>query len=389
MKVTRRSLVRALGFTATRLFGQQVIRGWPWTTMEFQTTKAAGFSPVTLKTGATLHWIWGDGTYTDNNSPTKNYPAGTKTLWVSSRDGFRLMTYFDVNHQSMLGPLPSFAACVGLTNFYPFSNSFNGTLPSFAACILLQDFDISTNAFTGVLPPFPAATVMYSFWCTSNKLTGTLPSFSGCVALDDFRCNSNAFSGNLPSFSACTLLTTFQCSTNKFSGTLPDFSACTLLKTFFCDHNSFSGALPSFAACTALLHFQCNNNGFSGALPSFATCTALLDFSCGDCAFSGTLPDFSSCTALVSLQVRDQAFSGTTAGSFATQKSLNYANFYQNALTQAAVDQILADFVVSLGISGRVACTVYLDGGTNAHPSAAGLASKALLVTAGWTVTNN
>lgn len=55
-----------------------------------------------------------------------------------------------------------------------------------------------------------------------------------------------------------------------------------------------------------------------------------------------------------------------------------------NALPEAQVDAILAD----LDASGVVSGTVDLSGGTNAAPSAAGLASKASLVTKGWTVTH-
>jgi hypothetical protein len=89
------------------------------------------------------------------------------------------------------------------------------------------------------------------------------------------------------------------------------------------------------------------------------------------------------------MNVYANTFSAAVAGSFATQKSLSVSDFHNNALTQAAVDQILADFVTSLGISGRVANTVNLTGGTNSTPSPAGLASKATLVAASWTVTNN
>jgi len=56
-----------------------------------------------------------------------------------------------------------------------------------------------------------------------------------------------------------------------------------------------------------------------------------------------------------------------------------------NALTQAAVDNVLAALVESGAING----TLNLSGGTNAIPSAAGLADKAILEGDGWTVTVN
>jgi hypothetical protein len=103
--------------------------------------------------------------------------------------------------------------------------------------------------------------------------------------------------------------------------------------------------------------------------------------------FSGTLPPFAACTSLAYFNCNNNQFSDVVAGSFATQKSMNTAHFGSNALPAAAVNQVLADCVVSLGISGRVVCTVNLAGGTNAAPTGQGLTDKATLVAAGWTVT--
>lgn len=61
-------------------------------------------------------------------------------------------------------------------------------------------------------------------------------------------------------------------------------------------------------------------------------------------------------------------------------------NFQNNALTQASVDHVLARAVVNVGfVTGQV----LLDGGTNAAPSAAGLANAAILTGRGVTVTHN
>ena len=164
-------------------------------------------------------------------------------------------------------------------------------------------------------------------------------------------------------------LVTFYCNGNSFSGTLPSFSTCTSLVNFYCYSNSFSGTLPSFSTCTSLVNFYCNGNSFSGTLPSFSTCTSLVNFYCG--YYYG----------------ETNAFNNVVPGSFATQKSLSTAWFYGNAFPASAVNQVLADCVVSLGISGRVVCTLNLAGGTNASPTGQGIVDKATLVAAGWTVT--
>ena len=119
----------------------------------------------------------------------------------------------------------------------------------------------------------------------------------------------------------------------------------------------------------SLVTFYCNGNSFSGTLPSFSTCTSLVNFYCG--YYYG----------------ETNAFNNVVPGSFATQKSLSTAWFYGNAFPASAVNQVLADCVVSLGISGRVVCALNLAGGTNAAPTGQGIVDKATLVAAGWTVT--
>ena len=69
-----------------------------------------------------------------------------------------------------------------------------------------------------------------------------------------------------------------------------------------------------------------------------------------------------------------------------TSIATNYTNtFFGCALTQTSVDNILASLVVS----GRTNGSINLTGGTTSTPSAAGLASKATLLSRGWTVTHN
>lgn len=63
-------------------------------------------------------------------------------------------------------------------------------------------------------------------------------------------------------------------------------------------------------------------------------------------------------------------------------------DFSNNALTQATVDYILNKFA-AIAPSTSQYTTLSLQSGTNAAPSAAGLASKAILVDKGWTVNHN
>jgi hypothetical protein len=61
-----------------------------------------------------------------------------------------------------------------------------------------------------------------------------------------------------------------------------------------------------------------------------------------------------------------------------------------NAITAVAdINAILADLRTSYDLVGRVACTVKLEGGTNAAPTGQGITDKTFLNSNGWTVTTN
>jgi hypothetical protein len=62
--------------------------------------------------------------------------------------------------------------------------------------------------------------------------------------------------------------------------------------------------------------------------------------------------------------------------------------FNNNALDQSSVDAILVAIAAGRG-SGSGFRSVNIAGGTNSTPGSTGLAAKATLVAAGWTVTNN
>lgn len=91
-----------------------------------------------------------------------------------------------------------------------------------------------------------------------------------------------------------------------------------------------------------------------------------------------TLSSFINCSF-------NPAMTTVVIGSLSQTGANKTVNFSSNALTQASVDLIIQKCVDGGAING----TLILQGGTNATPSAAGLANKALLVGLGWSVTNN
>jgi hypothetical protein len=79
------------------------------------------------------------------------------------------------------------------------------------------------------------------------------------------------------------------------------------------------------------------------------------------------------------------------ANLFDNCKTRNYTNaFLGCALTQTSVDNILVSIAQSVANTPTLTGgTLNMTGGTNSSPSATGLAAKAVLVAAGWTVTHN
>ena len=138
----------------------------------------------------------------------------------------------------------------------------------------------------------------------------------------------------------------------------------------------------NLSGCTALQELRLDDSDFSAGIPSLAGLTSLglIDFD--QCSISGIV-DLTSLPALVELD-----FNGNPAlTSIIIDDAQPIVYFYASGcdLTETAVDDIL----VVLSNNGNSNGDVELDGGTNAIPSATGLAAKLALEGVGWTVTVN
>jgi hypothetical protein len=126
-------------------------------------------------------------------------------------------------------------------------------------------------------------------------------------------------------------------------------------------------------------------NSLTGAFPSISNMSGLQNLYVFANVLTGVIPSLTLNVALVDFRAYAAGISVYTASIVApTCTTFNVSN---NALTLAAVDQILIDFTT--GAAGRPAAgTINLSGGTNAVPTPA---IKAACVSAlsGWTVTTN
>jgi hypothetical protein len=136
--------------------------------------------------------------------------------------------------------------------------------------------------------------------------------------------------------------------------------------------------------------FDIRDDVITVALVNFFRMPALTKYYQHTNQLSGNLPNLSSNLLLQQFYGSGNQYNNYISGSFKTQKYLSVLALGTNLFSVEFVDSVLADLVTSLSISGRVTCTINISGAGNAAPSnPAGLASKATLVAAGWTVTTN
>lgn len=231
------------------------------------------------------------------------------------------------------------------------------------------------------------ATSLTAFSCTTNTLAGVFPDISNCTALTSFDIGTNAITGTICNLDKLTALQSFACAGNPgLGGAWPSLTRNTALLTIAARSCAFTGAPPSIATCTLMQTVDVALNAFTGAIPAFGANTALTSYNCRTCAtLNGSIPTLSGCTALASFFGYDNAITGVAAG-FAVAAALHDFEVQNNLLSQAAVDAILAAFVLA-GATG--AYTLNVGGTGNAAPSLAGAADKSTLQGRGWTVTTN
>jgi len=159
----------------------------------------------------------------------------------------------------------------------------------------------------------------------------------------------------------------------------------TQFSRFYCYTNYLTGAVPNIYGNTALYVFAYNNNQLTGSIPDLSTNSSLnLLYLYGN-QLTGSIPDLSTNLALTRLDCYDNKLTDYAGGTVSITLGSVYC-FGTNALTQSAVDALLAALVAANRTSGTRVINL---GGNNASPSSAGYADKATLVARGWTVTTN
>ena len=138
----------------------------------------------------------------------------------------------------------------------------------------------------------------------------------------------------------------------------------------------------NLSGSTALEFLRLDDSDFSGGIPNLSGLTSLIVVDFDQCGISGIL-DFSGFPAMTDIDVFGNA--GITSVIISSAQPITFFNGADCGLTETAVDDIL----VALDDNGYPSGAVYLDGGTNAIPSATGLAAKTSLEGKAWTVQVN
>lgn len=156
---------------------------------------------------------------------------------------------------------------------------------------------------------------------------------------------------------------------------LENLSVCTALTLLYCYGNSLT--VLDVTALTSLTALNCYKNSI--AILNVTALTALTSLTCSENNLS-TL-DIAALTLLTVLYANDNSIPSLE---FAALILLTTIECHDNGMNETNVDKILADLVTAGANNG----TIRMDG-TNAAPSAAGLANKTILEGRGWGVTTS
>lgn len=138
----------------------------------------------------------------------------------------------------------------------------------------------------------------------------------------------------------------------------------------------------NLSGSTAVTELRLDDSEFSGGIPNISGLTSLEYLDLDQSNISGVL-DFSSFSAMYGVDVSGNQ--ELTSVIISDTQPIDNFNAFNCALTETAIDDIL----VVLSNNGVSNGSAYLAGGTNAAPSATGLAAKTILEADGWYVEIN
>ena len=223
----------------------------------------------------------------------------------------------------------------------------------------------------------------YAIYLYNTNVTGALPDWSEWPLGGNFYFSDNSLTGSIPDWSGWSSGIDFAIDGNNLTGTIPDWSGWSFGQYVYLYKNSLTGSIPDWSGWSSADNIRLYMNNLTGTIPDWS------GWSSGSYIWlylnelTGTIPDWSGWSSGNDIQL-DRNNLTDVAGT-ATPPGLTNLRLDGNALIEAAVDRVLT----SLDTAGESNGTLDLSGGTNAAPSATGLAAKSNLEARGWYVTVN
>ena len=225
-------------------------------------------------------------------------------------------------------------------------------------------------------------------WNT-KKLTGNLASMinpvsSRLTGLRYLYLYINQLSGLFSDVTLPTGLTYLHLYNNQLAGLLSDATLPTGLTYLNLAVNQLVGLLSDVTFPSGLTFLNLHDNQLSGLLSDVTLPTGLTQLNLGANQLSGSFGDVTIPVNLATTYVYNNQLTYPSAGKCLSTVTKNSARWYMqsNGMVQGHVDNVLADLVTSGTTGGTLNIA-----GSNAAPSAAGLANKTTLEGRGWTVT--
>ena len=217
-----------------------------------------------------------------------------------------------------------------------------------------------------------------------NQLSGLFSDVTLPTGLTYLHLYNNQLAGLLSDATLPTGLTYLHLAINQLAGLLSDVTFPSGLTYLNLAVNQLVGLLSDVTFPSGLTFLNLHDNQLSGLLSDVTLPTGLTQLNLGANQLSGSFGDVTIPVNLATTYVYNNQLTYPSAGKCLSTVTKNSARWYMqsNGMVQGHVDNVLADLVTSGTTGGTLNIA-----GSNAAPSAAGLANKTTLEGRGWTVT--
>ena len=175
--------------------------------------------------------------------------------------------------------------------------------------------------------------------------------FSFTPLIEFIRISSNKrITGKLPNIGSCSKLRYLDLRSNDFDGPVYSLVSNESLRFLYLNSNNLSGDIPAYDNLPLMERMKLNNNKFTKLL-KFGL-PNLQEFRCHINEITGTIPTFADCPKLKFLTLYSNKLSNYTPGALAENYSLRLADFSNNQLQQASINNIVNDIYTNFENSG-------------------------------------